>query len=65
VRFAAVPAALAVLAMLGFCGWALAIPAAAAVAVGGWTRAAWHRPARVTAQCAAPQHVPGELAASR
>jgi hypothetical protein len=41
-RLAALPAALAVTVMLGFCGWALAIPAAAAVA------AAW-RPARRTA----------------
>jgi len=65
VRFAAVPAALAVLAMLGFCGWALAIPAAVAVAVGWRTRAARHRPARVTAQCAVPQHMRGELTASR
>jgi amino acid efflux transporter len=33
VRLAALPAALAVTAMLGFCGWALAVPAAVALAV--------------------------------
>jgi amino acid efflux transporter len=38
VRLAALPAALAVLAMLGFCGWALAIPAAVALATGWRTR---------------------------
>jgi len=35
VRLAALPAALAVIAVLGFCGWALAVPAAVALA-GGW-----------------------------
>jgi amino acid efflux transporter len=35
VRLAAVPAALAVAVMLGFCGWALALPAAVALAVSG------------------------------
>ncbi len=34
VRLAALPGALAVTVMLGFCGWALAIPAAVALAVG-------------------------------
>ena len=33
-RLASLPAALAVIVMLGFCGWALAIPAAIALAVG-------------------------------
>ena len=37
-RLAALPAALAVTVMLGFCGWALAVPAALAVAVGGRAR---------------------------
>jgi hypothetical protein len=38
VRLAAVPAAVAVAVMLGFCGWTLALPAAIALAVGtrGW-----------------------------
>ena len=39
VRLAALPAALAVTAMLGFCGWALAVPAAVALAV------SWRAPA--------------------
>jgi hypothetical protein len=66
VRFAALPAALAVAVMLGFCGWALAIPAAVAVAVGWRTRAARRHHAALTARpgrCAVPE--PGELAASR
>jgi amino acid efflux transporter len=37
-RFAALPGALAVLVMLGFCGWALAIPAAVSLAAGRLTR---------------------------
>jgi amino acid efflux transporter len=68
VRFAAVPAALAVLAMLGFCGWALAIPAAVAAAVSGWTRAARHHDARATVQQArraGSQPTPCELMAAR
>jgi amino acid efflux transporter len=44
VRFAALPAALAVAAMLAFCGWALAIPAAVMLAVGWRTRAARPHP---------------------
>ena len=40
VRLAALPAALAVTVMLGFCGWALALPAAIALAV------FWPRPCR-------------------
>ena len=43
VRFAALPAAVAVIAMLGFCGWALAIPAAVGLAVGWRTRTTVHR----------------------
>jgi amino acid efflux transporter len=46
VRLAALPAALAVIVVLGFCGWALTIPAAVVVAA-SWrhrgTRAALHR----------------------
>jgi amino acid efflux transporter len=38
-RLAALPAALAVTVMLGFCGWALVIPAAVALAVSWRTRA--------------------------
>jgi amino acid efflux transporter len=37
-RLAARPAALAVIVMLGFCGWALALPVAVAVAVGWRSR---------------------------
>ncbi|MFI5082051.1 MAG: APC family permease, partial [Streptosporangiales bacterium] len=39
VRLAALPAALAVTAMLGFCGWALAVPATVALAVSWRARA--------------------------
>jgi amino acid efflux transporter len=39
-RLAALPAALAVTVMLGFCGWALAIPAAVVLAVGRRTPSA-------------------------
>src|SRR5215831_12451886 len=41
-RLAALPGALAVTVMLGFCGWALAVPAAIALAVGWRPRAAVH-----------------------
>jgi amino acid efflux transporter len=71
-RFAALPAALAVLAMLGFCGWALAIPAAVALAV-GWrtrTRTTVHRHrvsagAAPRARCTVPEPVQRELVPSR
>jgi amino acid efflux transporter len=44
VRLAAVPAALAVVIVLGFCGWALTIPAAVALAASWGRRAQWrHR----------------------
>jgi amino acid efflux transporter len=52
VRLAALPAALAVTAMLGFCGWALAVPAAVTLAV-SW-RAGVRRapcPARAPSPC--------------
>jgi amino acid efflux transporter len=54
VRLAALPAALAVTAMLGFCGWALAVPAAVTLAVSwraraGVRRAPW--PARAPSPC--------------
>jgi len=42
-RLAALPAALAVTAMLGFCGWALAVPAAVALAVSWRPRAGTRR----------------------
>jgi amino acid efflux transporter len=42
-RLAALPGALAVIVMLGFCGWALAIPAAVALAAGWRPRAAARR----------------------
>jgi amino acid efflux transporter len=51
VRLAALPAALAVIAMLGFCGWALAIPAAIALAV-GWRAQADARRYRGSARSA-------------
>ena len=41
-RAAALPGALAVLVMLGFCGWALAIPAAITLTVARRTRAGGH-----------------------
>jgi amino acid efflux transporter len=43
VRLAALPAALTVTVMLGFCGWALAVPAAVALAVGWRGRAGSRR----------------------
>jgi amino acid efflux transporter len=43
VRVAAVPGGLAVAVMLGFCGWALAIPAAIALAAAGRALADAHR----------------------
>ena len=42
-RLAALPGGLAVTVMLGFCGWALAIPAAVALAACWWPRAAASR----------------------
>ena len=45
-RAAALPGALAVLVMLGFCGWALAIPAAITLTVARRTRAARPPPRR-------------------
>jgi amino acid efflux transporter len=59
VRLAALPAALAVIAMLGFCGWALAIPAAVALAVGWRARAAARRHRRsARPACAARELMP-------
>jgi amino acid efflux transporter len=59
VRLAALPAALAVIAMLGFCGWALAIPAAVALAVGWRARAAARRHRRsARPACAAREIMP-------
>jgi amino acid efflux transporter len=54
VRLAALPAALAVIIMLGFCGWALAIPVAIALATSCRARALTHH--RRTSVCPA---VPG------
>jgi predicted PurR-regulated permease PerM len=54
VRLAALPAALAVTAMLGFCGWALAVPAAVTLAVSWRARAGVRRapcPARAPSPC--------------
>jgi amino acid efflux transporter len=54
VRLAALPAALAVTAMLGFCGWALAVPAAVTLAVSWRARARTHcapRPVRAPSPC--------------
>jgi amino acid efflux transporter len=53
-RLAALPAGLAVTVMLGFCGWALAIPAAVALAVAGRPRPHPHRtpcPAGASSPC--------------
>ena len=53
-RLAALPAGLAVTVMLGFCGWALAIPAAVALAVAGRARPHAHRapcPAGASSLC--------------
>jgi amino acid efflux transporter len=59
VRLAAPPAALAVIAMLGFCGWAFAIPAAVALAVGWRARAAARRHRRsARPACAARELMP-------
>jgi amino acid efflux transporter len=58
VRLAALPAALAVIAMLGFCGWALAIPAAVALAV-GWRARADARRHRRSARAARVVRCPG------
>jgi amino acid efflux transporter len=54
VRLAAPPAALAVAVMLGFCGWALAVPAAVALAV-GWRHRAGARRSHGTNACPAPR----------
>ena len=52
-RLASLPAALAVTVMLGFCGWALAIPAAVALAVSWRSRPGARRvPNRASARCA-------------
>jgi len=54
VRLAALPAALAVTAMLGFCGWALAVPAAVTLAVSWRARARTHcapGPVRAPSPC--------------
>jgi len=53
VRLAAGPAALAVTAMLGFSGWALAVPAAVALAA-GWRARAGARRAPQLARAASP-----------
>jgi hypothetical protein len=53
-RLASLPAALAVTVMLGFCGWALAIPAAIALAVARRARPRAQRvpcPAGVSSPC--------------
>jgi amino acid efflux transporter len=60
VRLAALPAALAVTAMLGFCGWALAVPAAVALAVSWRARAGSRRQLR-NARPAPAVRCPGSL----
>ena len=57
-RLAALPGALAVIVMLGFCGWALALPAAVAVAACWRPRAAARRE-RCTARPAGAVSCPG------
>ena len=54
VRLAALPAAAAVTVMLGFCGWAVAIPAAVALAAG---RPARHRSNRLRIEAADAQQL--------
>ena len=58
-RLAALPAALAVTAMLGFCGWALAVPAA--VALASWRPHTHPRRQRGSARPACPVRRPGSL----
>jgi amino acid efflux transporter len=60
VRLAALPAALAVIAMLGFCGWALAVPATVALAVSWRARASSRRQLR-NARPAGAVRCPGSL----
>src|SRR6266516_5237344 len=60
VRLAALPAALAVTAMLGFCGWALAVPAAVALAV-SWRAPADSRRHHRNARPAPATRCPGSL----
>ncbi|HSS91941.1 MAG TPA: amino acid permease [Streptosporangiaceae bacterium] len=60
VRLAALPAALAVTAMLGFCGWALAVPAAVALAVSWRARAGSRRQLR-NARPGSAVRCPGSL----
>ena len=60
VRLAALPAALAVTAMLGFCGWALAVPAAVALAV-SWRARADSRHHHRNARPASAVRCPGSL----
>ena len=60
VRLAALPAALAVTAMLGFCGWALAVPAAVALAV-SWRAPADSRRHHRNARPAPATRCPGRL----
>ena len=67
-RLAALPGALAVTVMLGFCGWALAVPAAVALATGWRDRAAarGHRESARTVPARCPvTPVPCELMPSR
>jgi amino acid efflux transporter len=56
-RLAALPGALAVAVMLGFCGWALAVPAAVALAT-GWRDRAGARHHRDNAHAAPPPRCP-------
>ena len=60
VRLAALPAALAVTAMLGFCGWALAVPAAVALTV-SWRARAGSRRQLSNARPAPAVRCPGSL----
>jgi amino acid efflux transporter len=64
-RLAALPAALAVTVMLGFCGWALAIPAAVVLATTwlGRARARHHRTCTRPASVARCEAAPGQVAA--
>jgi hypothetical protein len=57
-RVAAVPAALAVLVMLAYCGWALVLPAAVALAVGWHEVSARRRDRRAAAAATRPELTP-------
>ncbi len=64
VRMAAVPAALAVIVMLAYCGWAICIPAVIALAV-AWRRRSQRGDPRARAQAGAPARLAPPRAGER